>query len=153
MSQLFWSHDRILDDIILYSWLLDWNFFILLNVEIFYLHVDSSRKSLWKRAKVRSTCNSMVGVYGLWADITGLLWQWVLLFSFHKTFLDVSVIHRRRKLFTLSSFPSEPLNQFQTNLAKSILGQNGLRCIQMKNYTFFFKGDISEIAKIRLTKF
>ena len=35
---------------------------------------------------------------------------------------NLSVVHHCRKLFTFSSSSPEPLNQFQPNLAQSILG-------------------------------
>ena len=52
-----------------------------------------------------------------------------------------------RKLLTFSSSP-EPLNQFQPNIAQSILRLRGFKFVQMKGPTHFAKGDNYDIAKI-----
>ena len=50
-----------------------------------------------------------------------------------------------------SSSP-EPLNQFQPNLAQSILGWQGLKFVQMKGPALF-QGEINTKSKNKLTKF
>ena len=44
---------------------------------------------------------------------------------------------RRRKLFIFSSLSPDPLGQFQTNLAQSILGWRRFKSVQMKGQVLF----------------
>ena len=57
---------------------------------------------------------------------------------------NLSVVRRcrrRHKLFTFSSSSPEPLDQFQPNLAQSILGWRGLKFAQIKGFAFL-QGEI-----------
>ena len=48
-------------------------------------------------------------------------------------FSDQNVpIVRRRNIFTFSPSSPEPLNQFKSNLAQSLLGLKGLKYVRMK---------------------
>ena len=63
--------------------------------------------------------------------------KWAFLITCHPSSVCLSVC----KLFTFSSSSPEPLGQFQTNLAQSILGWRGFQFVQMKGPALF-QGEI-----------